>query len=98
MPSYEGALSPNLPATPAAVIVAIGCAGALLGGRGGRRIALVVSFSGLLLSILWLWFASNGFGKGTPWWDDMVQAGILAAAFLVAAIFLLLARRHSVDR
>jgi hypothetical protein len=38
--------------------------------------------------------ASDGFGQGTPWWDDMIEAGVLAAAFLVAAILILLAGRY----
>lgn len=80
--------APNSLATLAAVIVAVGGGGALLGGQWGRRIALAVSWAGLLVSALWLWLASDGFGKGTPWWDDMVEAVILAAAFLVAALLL----------
>ncbi len=87
--------APNSLSTPTAMITGIGCAGALLGGRGGRTTALVVSIAGLLLNILWFLLASGGFGKGTPWVDDMVEAGILAAAFLVAAVLLLIARRSS---
>jgi hypothetical protein len=85
---------PNPLSTPAAVVVAIGCAGTLAGGRRGEGVALVVSVGGLVLSVLWLWLASDGFGKGTPWWDDIVEAGALAAALLVAALSLLLARRR----
>lgn len=80
--------APNPVAPLAAVVVAAGCGGALLGGQWGKRIALTVSWAGLALSALWLVFASNGFGKGTPWWDDLIEAAILAAAFLVAAILL----------
>lgn len=80
--------APNPLAPLAAVVVAVGCGGALLGGHWGKRIALAVSLIGLLVSALWLVFASNGFGTGTPWWDDLIEAGILAAAFLVAAILL----------
>ncbi len=86
--------APNPLSTPAAVIVAVGCGGALLGGRGAEWVALAVSVAGLVLSVLWLWLASDGFGQGTPWWDDIVEAAILAAAFLVALAFLLLARRQ----
>ena len=78
---------------PAALVVAIGCGGAVIGGRGGTGIALAVSVVGLVLSALWLWLASSGFGKGTPWWDDMAEAAILAAAFLTAAVVLLIGRR-----
>jgi hypothetical protein len=85
---------PNPLSTPAALIVAIGCGGALLGGRGGELVALTISTLGLVTSALWLWLASDGFGKGTPWWDDIVEAAILVAAFLVAIVFLLLARRR----
>ena len=79
---------------PAAVVVAIGCAGAVIGGRGGAWVALAVSVVGLVLSVLWLWQASSGFGKGTPWWDDILEAATLAAAFLIAAAAVLFARRR----
>ena len=59
--------APNPLAPLAAVVVAVGCGGALLGGQWGKRIALAVSWAGLLVSALWLFLASNGFGKGTPW-------------------------------
>lgn len=85
--------APNSLAPLAAVVVAVGCAGALLGGQGGRWIAQAVSWTGLLVSGLWLFLASNGFGKGTPWWDDVIEASILAAAFLVAALLLWNPRR-----
>jgi hypothetical protein len=86
--------APNPLSTPAAVVVAIGCGGAVIGGRGGTWVALAVSVVGLVLCALWLWQASSGFGKGTPWWDDMVEAAVLVAAFLLAAVVLLLARRR----
>ena len=85
---------PNPLSTPAALIVASGCGGTLLGHRAGELVALVISALGLVLSVLWLWLASDGFGKGTPWWDDIVEAAILVVAFLVAAAALLLARRR----
>lgn len=84
---------PNPLSTPAALVVAIGCGGALVGGRGDR-VALAISALGLVLSALWLWLASDGFGKGTPWWDDIVEAAVLAAVFLVAVVVLLLAGRR----
>lgn len=86
--------APNPLSTPAAVVVAIGCVGAVMGGRGGTWVAYAVSVVGLVLCALWLWQASSGFGKGTPWWDDMVEAAILAAGSLVAAATLLRARRR----
>lgn len=89
--------SPNALSTPAALVAAIGCGGALLGGRGGERIALAVSGLGFVVSASWLWLASDGFGKGTPWWDDVVEAAILATAFLVAAVLLLLGLRRAAD-
>lgn len=85
---------PNPLAAPAALIVALGCGGALLGGRGGELVALVIGALGLALSALWLWLASDGFGKGTPWWDDVVEAAILLVAFLVAVVALLVARQR----
>jgi ABC-type Na+ efflux pump permease subunit len=85
---------PNPLSTPAAVVVAIGCGGALTGGRGGERVAMAISAAGLVLSALWLWLASDGFGKGTPWWDDIAEAAILVMAFLVAIVALLLAGRR----
>ena len=87
---------PNPLSTPAALIVAVGCGGALLGGRGGESVAFAISVLGLVLSALWLWLASDGFGKGTPWWDDIVEAAILVAAFLVAVVALVRAHgRHA---
>jgi peptidoglycan/LPS O-acetylase OafA/YrhL len=80
--------APNPLAPLVAVVVAVGSGGALLGGESGRLVASAVSWTGLLASALWLFLASNGFGKGTPWWDDVIEAAILAAAFLVAAILL----------
>jgi hypothetical protein len=84
--------APTPLSTPSAAVVAIGCVGASAGGHRGRRIALAVAVAGLVLSSLWLLLASDGFGLGTPWWDDMVEAAILAGLFLVALILLLLAR------
>ena len=37
--------------------------------------------------------ALDGFGVGTPWWDDLVEAVVLAAIFAGALIALVLARR-----
>lgn len=85
--------APNPLSTPSAFIVAIAAAAALAGGRWGRRIAVVLSAAGLLLSVLWYGFATNGFGKGTPWYDDMAEAAILAAAFLAAIVLVALAHR-----
>ena len=86
--------APNPLSMPAALVVAIGCGAAVIGGRGGTWVALAVSVVGLVLSALWLWQASSGFGKGTPWWDDMAEAAILAVAFLMAVVVLVLARRR----
>jgi hypothetical protein len=85
--------APNPLSTPSAFIVAIAAAAALAGGRWGRRIAVGLSAAGLLLSGLWYWFATDGFGKGTPWYDDMAEAAILAAAFLAAIVLVALAGR-----
>lgn len=85
--------SPNPLSTPSAVIVGVAAAAALVGGRWGRRIAMSLSIAGLVLSGLWYWLATDGFGKGTPWYDDMAEAAILAVAFLVAIVLLELARR-----
>jgi hypothetical protein len=85
--------APNPLSTPSAVVVAIGGVALLIGGRWGRRIALLVSVAGLVLSGLWYWLATDGFGKGTPWYDDMAEAAILAGAFLVAIVLLVLGRR-----
>lgn len=80
--------APNPLGPLSAVIVSVGCAGALLGGRWGRRFASAVSWAGLLVSVLWLWLAGDGFGQGIPWWDDVIEAVVLAVAFLVAASLL----------
>jgi hypothetical protein len=76
--------APNPLSTPSAIVAATGFVGALAGGRWGRRVAVLVGLAGLALSGLWFVFALNGFGKGTPWWDDVVEAGILTVAFLAA--------------
>ena len=85
--------SPNPLSTPSAFIVGVAAAAALIGERWGRRIAFGLSIAGLVLSALWYWFATDGFGKGTPWYDDMAEAAILAVAFLAAVVLLELARR-----
>jgi hypothetical protein len=85
--------APNPLSTPSAFIVAIAAAAALAGGRWGRRIAVGLSAAGLLLSALWYWLASDGFGTGTPWYDDMAEAAILVVAFLAAIVLLTFARR-----
>lgn len=85
--------SPNALAAPSAVVVGIGAAAALAGGRSGIRIGLLISVIGLLLSAAWLWLAKDGFGKGVPWVDDMIEAAILSGIFLAAIILLLIARR-----
>lgn len=76
--------APNALAAPSALVVAIGSGGAGMGGRTGRRVGLAVSVTGLVLSGLWLWLAGDGFGLGAAWVDDMVEAAILVAAFVVA--------------
>ena len=50
----------------------------------------------------WTWcehdralLALSGFGLGTPWWDDVVEAVVLAALFAGALIALVLARRRA---
>jgi hypothetical protein len=86
--------TPNALAAPAALITAIGAAGAVIGYRGGRAVAWVVVIAGLVLDALWLYFASIGFGVGDPWVDDMIEAAILVGAFLLALISLVLARRR----
>lgn len=80
--------APNSLAAPSALMVAVGCGAALAGGRWGRRIGLAVSACGLILSGLWLLLASDGFGLGAGWVDDMVEAAILVALFLPAAALL----------
>jgi hypothetical protein len=49
----------------------------------------------LLLTVLWAWAAASGFGKGSPWWDDLIEASVLAVLFLLAAVLLVLGRRES---
>jgi hypothetical protein len=80
--------APNPLAPPAAGLVALGALGAWHGGKKGRRIGLAVSAAGLLVSLLWFGLASDGFGQGAAWWDDMLEAGILAAAFLTSVVLL----------
>lgn len=85
--------APNPLSTPSAFVVAVAAAASLTGERWGRRISLALSVAGLVLSGLWYWLATDGFGKGTPWYDDMAEAAILAVAFLIAIVLLELARR-----
>jgi hypothetical protein len=82
--------APNALAAPSAIVVAIGSGAAFVGGRTGRRVGIAVSVSGLVLCALWLWFASDGFGLGAPWVDDMLEAAILVVAFVVATALLAL--------
>jgi hypothetical protein len=84
---------PNVLAVPSAGVVAIGCIAAFFGGRWTRRTATTISALGLVLTTLWLWLALDGFGKGTPWWDDVIEAAILFVAFLVALLGLFAGRR-----
>ena len=88
--------SPNSLAIPSAFVVGIGAAAAFAGGRWGTRIALLISTLGLILSGLWYWLAGDGFGMGTPWVDDMVEAGVLSCLFVAAIVLELFARRESV--
>lgn len=84
--------APNPLALLAAAFVALGCWGAWRGDEAGRRSGLAVSAAGFVVSVLWFLLASDGFGKGAAWLDDMVEALILALAFLIAAVLLWLAR------
>jgi len=90
MAAPELLAAPNALAAPSALVVAIGCGGAAFGGTTGRRIGLAVSVAGLVLSGLWLWMATDGFGLGSAWIDDMVEAAILVVTFVVAISFLVL--------
>jgi Na+/H+ antiporter NhaC len=85
--------SPNVLSVPSAMVVGIGAAAALAGGRWAIRIGLLISVLGLMLSAVWLWLAKDGFGKGVPWVDDMMEAGILSGLFLAAIVLLLIAHR-----
>jgi hypothetical protein len=80
--------APNPLGLLAAGLVALGFWGAWQGGEEGRRIGLAVSGAGLLVSLLWFVLASDGFGEGAAWWDDMLEALVLAVAFLAAVILL----------
>jgi hypothetical protein len=81
--------APNFLALPAAAFAAWGAIGALFAGKPGRRLALAVSLLGATMSALWGLGASNGFGKGTPWWDDLAEATILLILFAGSAIVLM---------
>jgi len=85
--------SPNVLSVPSAMVVGIGAAAALAGGRWAIRIGLLISVLGLTLSAVWLWLAKDGFGKGAPWVDHMMEAGILSGLFLAAIVLLLIAHR-----
>jgi hypothetical protein len=95
-PSIVG--DPNVLALPAAIVTGLGTLGALRGATGGQRLAVVVGLCGLVLSILWLALASSGFGKGTAWSDDMIEAAVLAGLFGAAVACLAFARRSRVRR
>ena len=58
-----------------------------------RTVALVWSAIGLGASVIWAVLALGGFGVGTPWWDDAIEAVVLTATFAGALIALVLARR-----
>src|SRR5688500_6199958 len=78
--------APNPFALPAVLVHAGASGAAVFGGNRGRTGALVVSVAGLLLTVLWAWAAASGFGKGSPWWDDLIEASVLAVLFLLAAV------------
>ena len=90
--------SPNVLSTPSALVVGIGAAAAFAGGRSGIRIGLLISVVGLVSSVAWLWLAMDGFGKGAPWVDDMIEAGVLSGLFIAAIALLVIARRGIVAR
>jgi hypothetical protein len=79
---------PNPLAGPAALVAAVGAVCAWSGGSVGRKVSIAICIAGFVFSAVWLGFASSGFGKGVAWWDDMLEAGILAACFLVSAVLL----------
>ena len=87
MPILLGA--PNFLALPATAFGAVGSIGALIAGKTGRRLALAVSLLGATMSALWALGAVNGFGKGTPWWDDLAEATLLLILFAGSAIVLM---------
>ena len=66
-----------------------------LGVRAGRlrTVAFVWSAVGLGASLLWAAFALDGFGQGTPWLDDVVEAVALAAIYGGTLITLVFASR-----
>lgn len=48
---------------------------------------------GLVGCTLWALLALDGFGKGTIWWDDLIEAISLAVLFGGALLALVLSRR-----
>ena len=90
-------VAPYLLNAPNAIGLEVGIVSVLMGVGVGfgqlRTVALVWSAVGLGASLIWAVFALDGFGVGTPWWDDLVEAVVLAAIFAGALIALVKARR-----
>ena len=88
--------TPYLLNVPNAIGLTLGIVSVLIGlGFGAGQlwtVALVWSAIGLGASVIWAVLALDGFGIGTPWWDDVVEAVVLAAIFAGALIILVLAR------
>ena len=95
-------VTPYLLNAPNAIGLAVGIVSVLigLGVAGGQlwTVAVVWSAIGLGASVIWALLALSGFGLGTPWWDDVVEAVVLAALFAGALIALVLARRRATPR
>ena len=89
--------TPYLLGGPNAIGLALGVVSLSIGiGLGAGHlstVALVWSALGLSASVIWAALALDGFGVGSPWWDDVLEAVVLAAIFAGASITLILARR-----
>ena len=95
-------VAPFLLNAPNAIGLEVGIVSVLIGVGVGfgqlRTVAVVWSAVGLGASLIWGVLALDGFGVGTPWWDDVVEAVVLASIFAGALITLVLARRRTTPR
>jgi hypothetical protein len=88
--------TPYLLGVPNAIGLALGVLSVLIGlGYGAGHLSTAArAWSAVALgaSVIWAALALEGGGLGSPWWDDVIEAVVLAAIFAGTLITLLLAR------
>jgi hypothetical protein len=78
--------APNPPGTALGVATVV--VGMVLAVSRLRTLPAIWSAVGFAGSVLWALLALGGFGQGTVWWDDVIEASVLAVLF-GGALFLL---------